>query len=322
MAGVPRRVTIREVAVDSGLSIATVSRALTGSRPVGPDIAQRAQESAARLGYRTDSIGRSLRTQRTNTLGLVIPDIANPFFPSLVQAVERAARDQDLSVLIADAANDPVVEQAALRSLIDHRVDAILISPSHLTASRSALAESSTAVPLLQIDRVIDDSLPYVRANQSRPVQQLVAHLRSRGRRNFAFIAQPDTIATSFERESAFRELMADGPLRVVPATTSAGSGRDAARELMVQWPETDAVICANDLLGVGALRELRTLGRADVAVSGFDDTLIAEALGLTSVRQPVDELAVAAIAAVLAPAMAATRHELDCTVIFRESTE
>ena len=321
MASLPRRVTLREVADDAGLSIATVSRALTGSRSVTPQIALKAQEAATRLGYRANSIGRSLRTQRTDTLGLVIPDIANPFFPSLVQAVERAARERGLSVLIADAGNDASVERAALSSLIDHRVDAVLVSPSHSDASRTAVHESSGVIPLVQIDRVIDDSLPYVRVDQARPVRELVAHLRARGKQQFAFVGQPSTITTSFERESAFRALMTDQPLRVVPATTSAGSGREAARALMQRWPETDAIICANDLLGVGALQELRLLARDDVAVSGFDDTLIAEAMGLTSVRQPVDELARAALSAAL-DANAPQAVELYSTIVYRDSTD
>ena len=320
MAPDPHRVTIREVAADAGLSIATVSRVLTGSRAVSPDIARAVKESAARLGYRADSIGRSLRTRRTDTVGLLIPDIANPFFPSLVRAIERAARERGLSVLIADAGNDPEVEHAALRSLIDHRVDAVLISPTHSEASRAALSESAATVVTVQVDRVIDRALAHARVDQSQPVKDLVEHLRSTGRHRFAFIGQPSTMATSFERESAFRGLMGTSA-RVIPATTSAASGRDAARDVMQRWPDVDAIICANDLIGVGALQELRsTSGTGHIAVSGFDDTLIAEAMGLTSVRQPVDELARAALSAAL-DADAAQAVELQSTVVYRDST-
>jgi LacI family transcriptional regulator len=314
------RVTIRDVADDTGLSISTVSRALTGARAVNPASANKVLESASRLGYRPDSIGRSLRTQQTHTLGLVIPDIANPFFPSLVQAIERAARDRGLSVLIADAGNDPDRERDALHTLLDRRVDAVLISPTHSTASRAALAETAALVPTIQVDRVIDESLPFVRVNQARPIEQLVTHLRSTGRGHFAFIGQPTTMVTSFEREVAFTTVMASiapsEPLRV----TRAESGRDAAAEILRRWPETDAIICANDLLGVGALQAL-TPERGGVAVTGFDDTLIAGAMGLTSVRQPVDDLARAALLAAFDAAPSAVQLDLDCTLILREST-
>ena len=323
---VPRRITIREVAADAGLSISTVSRTLTGARAVTPDIAERVRESADRLGYRADSIGRSLRTQRTNTLGLVIPDITNPFFPALVKAIEHAARKHGLSVLIVDADNDPVVERAALRTLLDRRVDAVLISPAHATESLQALAETARLVPTIQIDRVIDTTLPWVRVNQSKPIGELVERLRAGGRNHFAFVGQASTIATSFERERAFTALMSSAlpeqSLRVLQGTTSAASGAEAVRQIMRDWPETDAIICANDMIAVGVVQGLRSSPqRVNVAVSGFDDTLIAEAMQLTSVRQPIEALASAALAAASGEPGAAVQVELFSTVIFRAST-
>lgn len=323
-----RRVTIRQVAADAGLSISTVSRTLTGARAVTPEVAEKVRESAERLGYRADSIGRSLRTQRTNTLGLVIPDITNPFFPELVQAIEHAARQRGLGILIADADNDPDVERAALRTLIDRRVDAVLISPTHLTASLEGLAETACIVPTIQIDRVIDVTVPYVRVNQLQPMEAIVNHLRSSGRQHIGFIGQPTTITTAFERESAFEQLMAVSypadPLRVLSARMSGESGRAATREIMTVWPETDAIICANDVIAVGALQELGAHpGRRTVAVSGFDDTLLARAMHLTSVRQPVDDIARAALSAAAAPAGASTHAQVELVseVIFRFST-
>jgi LacI family transcriptional regulator len=326
------RVTIRDVAADAQLSISTVSRALTGARAVTPAIAARVRDSATRLGYRADSIGRSLRTQRTDTLGLVIPDITNPFFPELVQAIEHAARERGLGVLIADSANDPAAEREAMRTLVDRRVDALLVSPTHITESRDALAETATRVPTIQIDRVIDPDLPFVRANQSLPVETIVRHLRTTGRRHIAFIGQETSSSTSRERESAFRQLMSvhfsAEPLRVVNGGMSAESGRAALRQLTTRWPEADAIVCASDLIAVGVLQELGTHpgthpGRREVAVSGFDDTLLSRAMRITSVRQPVDGIADAALTAATAqvelPLELAV--ELHSEVIFRFST-
>jgi LacI family transcriptional regulator len=322
------RVTIRDVAADVNLSISTVSRALTGARAVTPEVAEKVRESAERLGYRADSIGRSLRTQRTDSLGLVIPDITNPFFPALVQAVEHAARERGLGVLIADSANDPEAERDALRTLIDRRVDAILISPTHVTASLDALAESAHVVPTIQIDRVIDGSVASVRADQARPVETIVSHLRTTGRRHLAFIGQQTTISTSLEREEAFVRLMAEQfpiePLRVVKEGMSAESGRAAARQLVDTWPEIDAIVCANDMIAVGVIQELGNHpGRRDVAVSGFDDTLLARAMRLTSVRQPVEQIANVALTAATDPdgLRSELAVELSSEVIFRFST-
>jgi len=284
--------------------------------------------AAERLGYRVDSIGRSLRTQRTNTVGLVIPDITNPFFPALVQAIEHAARQRGLGVLIVDANNDPRIELAALRTLIDRRVDAVLISPTHLSASRAALVEAAQFVPTLQIDRVIDEGLPFVRADQFGPVRTILDHLRRAGRQHVAFIGEETTIATSFERERAFTHHIGQSfpsePLRVIPGRMSAESGRAATREIFATWPETDAIVCANDLIAVGVLQELEhSVGRQSIAVSGFDDTLFAQALHLTSVRQPVDALARAAVswAADSGEAAILVHIELASEVVFRLST-
>ncbi len=324
----PSRVTIRDVAADTGLSISTVSRALSGARAVTPDIGERVRESADRLGYRVDSIGRALRTQRTKTLGLVIPDITNPFFPALVQALEHSARALGLGILIADADNDPGMEREALRTLVDRRVDAVLISPTDTTASLPGIAETAQRVRLIQIDRVIDESLPFVRIDQAAPVEALVAHLRATGRRHIAFIGQQPTIATSGERERTFVRAMGEHfpgeAVRVLSGMLSAESGRSAARDIVSAWPETDAIICANDTIAVGVLEQLGPeTGRRTIAVSGFDDTLVAQALQLTSVRQPVDELATVAVSFANGAAIEefAGSVSLVSEVIFRAST-
>ena len=325
----PRRVTIREVAIDAGLSISTVSRALSGARAVTPELADRVRETADRLGYRVDSIGRSLRTQRTNTLGLVIPDITNPFFPALVKAIEHAARARGLGILIADADNDPVVERAVLRTLIDRRVDAVLISPADLTSSLEGLSEAAERVPTIQIDRVIDERLPFVRIDQATPLESIVMHLRSTGRRQIAFIGQQSSIATSLERERAFAQIVTaafpgDAP-RILPGRMSAESGREAAREVFERWPGTDAIVCANDLIAFGVLQELGDEpGRRTVAISGFDDTLIATALHLTSGRQPVEQLAEVAVSLAAESGVGASAEQVSLLseVIFRRTTE
>ncbi|HEY4225744.1 MAG TPA: substrate-binding domain-containing protein [Pseudolysinimonas sp.] len=266
---------------------------------------------------------------RTNTLGLVIPDITNPFFPSLVQAIEHTARERGLSILIADSNNDASVERDALRTLIDRRVDAILISPTHVTDSVQAIVETARLVPTIQIDRVVDETLPYVRANQSDPIAVIVDHLRLSGRQHLAFIGQQTTIATTHERELAFARLMEtafpDEPLRVVKeGMSSAESGRAASRTIMASWPDTDAIICANDLIAVGVLQDLGTHpGRRQVAVSGFDDTLLARIMRLTSVRQPVDQMADVALSAAADPdgVAAPLAVELTSEVMLRFTT-
>ena len=261
-------------------------------------------------------------------IGLVVPDLGNPFFPALVQAVEKAARARGVGVLIVDANNDASIELDGVRMLTDRRVGAILISATHHTESVETVREASRIVPTVQIDRVADDALPWVRANQAEPIRAIVRHLQNSGRHRLAFIGQQVTIPTSREREACFAQLMADDypdqPLRLVKEAMSPEIGRAAAREITETWPETDAIICANDLIAVGVLQQLGVQpGRREVAISGFDDSLLAKALRLTSVRQPLEGMAEAALAAALEPAGLAggLAVELQSEVVLRFST-
>ncbi|MEO6533822.1 MAG: substrate-binding domain-containing protein [Pseudolysinimonas sp.] len=261
-------------------------------------------------------------------IGLVIPDLGNPFFPTLVQAVEQAARARGIGVLIANTNNDADIERDAFRMLIERRVGAILVSATHTTDSVATIEDAARVVPTIQLDRIVAESLPWVRADQAAPIAAIVTHLQSSRRQHLAFIGQLTTIPTSVEREATFTRLMAEGfadqPLRIVKEAMSPEIGRAAAREIMATWPETDAIICANDLVAVGVLLELGIQpGRREVAISGFDDTLIARSLRLTSVRQPVGAMADAALTAVLDPAgvPAHLAVELQSEVMLRFST-
>lgn len=261
-------------------------------------------------------------------IGLVIPDITNPFFAALVQAVENAARARRIGVMITDSNNDAAVEGDAARMLIERRVGAILISPTHATDSVATVTESSRMLPTMQIDRVVDEKLPWVRASQAEPIRAIVRHLRGSGRRHPAFIAWQTTILTSREREDEFARLVTeafpDDPVRVVKEAMSSEIGRAAARDITETCPETDAIICANDMIAVGVLVQLGIQpGRREVAMQGFDDTLLARSLRLTSVRQSVAEMADTALAAAVNPAgvPAGLAVELASEVMLRFST-
>ncbi len=305
MAAMPKpvardqRPTIQDVAALAGLSPSTVSRVLSGARPVGPDIAERVRQAADALSFRPNTVARSLRTQQTSTVGLVIPDIINPFFPLLVQAVERATREHDLSVLLVDCGNEPERETSALDLLLDRRVDAIFISPCHSTASAPALRSASRRARIVQIDRVADDQLPFAIVDQGHGIQLLLEHLTATGRQHIAFIGSDPSASTSSLRADAFERFsVAQNPRqspRVMTGDFSGASSASITRSLLEQWPDTEAIVCANDVIAAGALlvaRERRLEGLPGFAVTGFDNTMVAETGDLTSVQQPLSELA------------------------------
>jgi LacI family transcriptional regulator len=302
------RATIHDVARLAGVSIASVSRALTGARKVRPDVAERVRRAAQQLGYEPDQVGRSLRRQETQTIGLVIADITNPFFPALVQAVEGVTREAGLGLLLADAQNDPDVEAQATRLLLGRRVDAMIITPVDRHRSAATIAEATRSVPVVQLDRFAYAGAHYVGMDHEQAISDVLRHLDGSGRAHLALIGSDPSVSTSWERQVAFTQQAAVidrlAPQRVLVGSFSVEWGRDAAGQIIDRWPEVDALVCANDLIGLGALQELHRRGIViprRVAVTGFDNTLLATASEppLTSVNQPVVRMAEQAIALV-----------------------
>jgi LacI family transcriptional regulator len=295
-----KTVTIREVADEAGVSTATVSRALAGVQTVDPDLAARVRATAERLGYRANRVARALRRQSTQTVGLVIPDITNPFFPAVVQAVERKLRTLGLSLLLCDVGNDVEIEAQLVRGLFDHQIDGLLISACDRIASRHAIRFAASRAPLVQIDRRALVDVAYVGVDQAGAMRQIVDHLREQGCRTFGYITPHPDISTAKERLDEF--LRCTRPLdpavadRVLLGDFSLDWGHEAAARICEAGPLPDAIVCANDLNAIGALQALRERGirvPADIAVTGFDDTVLAIASEpqLTTVRQPLEEL-------------------------------
>ena len=331
MAG-REQVTVHDVARRAGVSIATVSRALTGARRVAPDIVDRVHLAASELGYQPDRIARSLRRQKTETVGLVVPDITNPFFPALVQAVEGVARDANLGVLFADAQNDPEVERRVVDLLLRRRIDALLISPCHRVRSRSTLVAAAGAVPVVQLDRFASTAAHYVGLDHDGAVTQMLDHLASVGGTRYALIGSDPAISTAWERQVAYTRRVVqrdpDGAGRVLVGEFSVDWGRRAAAQVVERWPEVNAVICADDLIALGALQELhrrRVPVPGRVALTGFDDTLLAIAAepALTSVNQPLRRMAEEAVALIgrARGGGAVVRRKLPGELVIRAST-
>jgi LacI family transcriptional regulator len=314
--------------------MATVSRVLSGSHSVNPELAARVEVTARRLGYRTNRVARALRRQATQTIGMVVPDLTNPFFPAVVQAVEGALREVSFSLLLCDAGNDVAVEAELVRNLFDHQVDGLLISVCDRIASRQAARLAASRLPLIQIDRRALGRMSYVGVDQAHAIGQILDHLAQQGCRSFAYITPHPAISTASERLEAFlsraRALDPDAGSRIYAGDFSFDWGHEAALRILRARPLPDAIVCANDLNAVGAMQALRehhVQVPRDVAVTGFDDTLLAVASGpqLTTIRQPVQELASEAVTALRAaigdPSLPPRSTELQAGLVVRESS-
>lgn len=266
---------------------------------------------------------------------MVVPDLTNPFFPAVVQAVERKSRALGLSLLLCDVSNDVELEGDLVRGLFDHQIDGLLISACDRIASRNTIRFAASRVPLVQIDRSALVDVAYVGVDQAGAMRQIVEHLRGQGCRSFAYITPHPEISTAKERLDEFlrcaRPIDPGVDSRVCLGDFSLDWGYQAASRICDTAPLPDAIVCANDLNAVGALQALRERGISvpgDIAVTGFDDTVLAIASEpqLTTVRQPLAELgsraAAALYEAIANPGRSPQSSVLPATLVTRTSSQ
>ena len=271
--------TIRDVARRAQVSTATVSRVLAGIGQVRPETRDRVLDAARAMDYRPSGIARSLKLRQTRTLGLIVTDIENPFFPELVRAVEDAAREAGYAVLLCNAADDPEREAAYLDLLFERRVDGVVIAASSLgTRHKEWLAEPP--LPVILVNAVEGPPLPTVASDSRGGARLAVEHLLSLGHRRIAHLAAPPRNPDGSERLEGARAGIAGAgldPATMLVVVDDAGvaGGERAMREVLVRDRSVTGVFAYNDLMAIGALRAIRATGRSvprDISVVGFDD--------------------------------------------------
>jgi LacI family transcriptional regulator len=326
--------TMKDVAALAGVHPATASRVLSGARTVSPELARAVQRAARKLNYRVNPIGRALKQGASGTVGMLVPDIENPFFPALMRAVEGALARDGRSLFLCDANNSVEVEAGRLDELLRRQVDGLIISSVHSTHSGDAIRRAAAWVPVVQVDRVVDAPTDAVGVDQAGMIRAVVDHLRSVGRTRFAFITSGEAISPVTERLAGYRQVLADDPAALarvqVGDLTLEWGARAAAALLAGDGPLPDALVCANDLIAIGAMQTLRRAGvrvPEEVAVAGIDDTPFARVAepALTTVRQPVGEIGDEAVRMLLTrrrePQLAPRRLVLAGQLVVRQST-
>ncbi|GAA4503404.1 LacI family DNA-binding transcriptional regulator [Actinoallomurus oryzae] len=292
---------IKEVAAHAGVSVATVSRVLNGSPRVSEDARAKVRAAVEALRYRPNAVARSLRTEATHTLGLVIGDILNPFFAELARAVEDEAREAGYTVVIGNADERPERQDHYVRTLLEQRVDGLLICP---TAEVTPLVRDCVAAggPLVFLDRTLPGlQVPSVRVDGTGAVRELIQHLHGLGHRRIAFISGPDLLSTGRERTRAYVHAMRAAGLEIREEYVEAGDFQAASGQAIaarfLDLPEPPEVIFAGDnLMALGALDEIRARGMripGDVALASFDDVawFVHVDPPITAIAQPAGEL-------------------------------
>jgi LacI family transcriptional regulator len=274
-----RRVTIADVATLAGVSKTTVSHVLSGNRPVSTDTRTRVELAIDELGYRPDGIARSLRTRRTHMVALIIPDLTNPFYPSLARGLEQEMSGNGYRAFICNSDGDTEQELGFLAEVCDRRVDGIVIDSFHLTAE-DVLPITRDQVPVVWIGgspgaRPAFDS---VRSDDEHGAFAATTHLIERGHRSIAMIDGPAGSGAS--RRDGYLRALSEAGLAPVPRSPlrsdwTREAGAAALPRLVDRSSPPSAVFCANDRTAIGVLDAAHELGirvPEDLAVVGFDD--------------------------------------------------
>jgi len=285
---------LKDVAERAGVSTATVSNVLRGTKAARPEVTARVRAAADALGYVPNPHAQSLRTGHSRAVGLLVPDLTNPYFPALAQAIETTARAHGYALLVMDAGNDGALEDASLSLMASYRVAGVIWVPVH------DQPRLDWPFPVVTVDRPLA-CCDAVVADHFQGGALVARHALERGHRRVGLLTGPRALASAALRRSGFLEAAAGG-LEVaweheVPFTSDLPA--DVVARL--RDPGCTLIACANDAVAVGVLRALRDAGARvpdDVSVIGFDDVPWAEFVepALTTVRQPLAALGAAAV--------------------------
>ena len=323
-----KRVTLHDVADAAGVSIATVSYVLNGQGSVSEEVRREVKRAAKKLGYRQNRAARAMKMGRSNILGLVIPNIENPFFATLAQAVLKESQTREYQVFFVDTEGSHKSEKKAMQGLIAQGVDGIIVFPIDDSQLRIS---GNTEVPVVVLDRDTPD-LDLVQAEYYEGGRLLAAHLQDLGHRRIGLLEGPRVVTSARDRTRGLIEnLGAEQSIVWREEHPFALELSDAARK-MLDRDDMTAVVCGNDLIAIAAISYLQSQGRSvpgELSVTGFDDISFAPMVSppLTTVRMPIAGMGKEAVNLLIRrvqsdePEATRSRLVLDVDLIVRGST-
>lgn len=326
---------MRDVAERAGVSVTTVSHVINETRPVSDDLRRRVLEAMHALGYQPNALARSLRRKETHTIGMIVPDSANPFFAEVARGIEDASFEQGYSVILCNSDGDLEKELLYTNVLSEKRVDGILfvaagVSTEHIRALQAR------QMPLVVVDRDIPDVVvDSVLIHNARGGWLATQHLIELGHRRIGCITGPSDVTPSAERVIGYQQALQEAGIPLDEALIVKGdfqyeSGYRAAQQLLALDDPPTAIFACNDLMAVGAISAAVELGfqvPARLSVVGFDDIRLASFANppLTTVAQPKYEMGVVAMTMLLERMrerdMSPRRRLLDIRLVVRQST-
>jgi LacI family transcriptional regulator len=278
-----KRITLKDIARETGVHVSTVSRALDPATraAITSEVAEKIQSAAQRLGYRPNRIAAGLRTNRTMTVGVMIPDITNVIFPPILRGIESVLEPLGYASIIVNTDSEKERESRLVDVLRDRGVDGI-IHAAVLRSDPSIARAAAEGLPVVTLNRMVENSqIPYIINDEDAGICEMLRHLRDFGHRHIAHIAGPQDLSTGQLRLAAFRSASKKLSLEFRPelvVTARRFDEREGARcvqDLLASGRTFTAILCANDRLALGAIDELRERGIScprDVSVTGFND--------------------------------------------------
>jgi LacI family transcriptional regulator len=293
-------VTIRDVAQRCGVSPMTVSRVINGGTRVRPETRRRVERAIAELGYVPSRLARGLSGQRTGTIAVVVPDVANPFFTLIVRASEEVARRAGYRVILCDTRADLAVERDAIGEMLAHRVEGIVIAPVSDRSGPQLARLERFGVPFVLVDRTVAGfDADAVVGDSGAGGRRLVEHLIGLGHRRIGMIVESDEVSTARDRRAGYEAALAGAglpldPELVVDSSVDPAGGLSGMARLLELEPRPTAVFTVNNLVALGAIEAVRAAGLEvpdDVALVCFDDIEYASRLYpfLTAMVQPAE---------------------------------
>jgi DNA-binding LacI/PurR family transcriptional regulator len=330
------QVSIKDIARIAKVSHPTVSRALRNSPLVNRETAERIRQIAARMGYRPNTIARSLVTKKTHTIGVVVTTIADPFIAEVVSGIEEIANEHGYSVVLSNSNADPDREVKVVHSFHERRVDGIIVTASRVGALYLSML-SQLKVPIVLINNQHQDDNEYVYSvtiDNITAARAAMRHLIELGHERIGYIGDAAGFQSDTERFAGYRQALSLAGIAFLPELVAHGDGKpeggkQAMEKLMTLADRPTAVFCYNDMSALGALRAIHSSGLKspdDISIIGFDDISFASYTRplLTTIRQPKQQMGRLAMETVLklfSGENSRTSIKVNGELVVREST-
>ena len=293
-----KRITLRDVALEAGVSIKTASRVVNGEPTVNAAMADRVEDAVERLDYRPNELARSLKGRRSRTIGLIIADVSNPFMATCAQAIEGVAREHGHALILCDSHADLRMEGTYVELLTQRQVDGLLLVPAHGRNIRLK-TEQRTGLPVVTLDAPAEGLRADTVLVQNRVgAREATEHLIGHGHERIAFVGDERRFYTARKRLEGYKQALKSANLKPLHnmGSHTIELGEQMTKRILDTTERPTALFAANILTAVGALRATEHLGLRvpeDVAMIGFDDFELAPVLRprFTLVHQPAAEL-------------------------------